>query len=409
MLIGTVVNSLGNGLVYPFLLIYLHEVRGFSLSVGGGVLALIAVTGIVVTPYVGSRVDQSGSRRQTALAVVALLVGYTLLPLAHTLAAVIPLALVIGFGQGAWWPANTALMSELTTQEERPHVFSLQRAAMNLGMGIGGILGGLVAVSSKPGTYTVLFLLNSATYAAFLLLLRGVPAPVRAGSAVATPAAGYRPVFANKFFVRLLLLDLAIGASFAFAFDVLPAHATGSLGLSNKTVGLLFLVNTVSVVVMQLPVSLLTRGRRRMRAYGLMGGLFAVGFLGVSVAATVGSALVVLSIAMLLFGLGECFLGPVRGALNAELAPAGLIGRYSALASGAFQIGMAGGRGIGGVVLDRSPTALWAIAGAVAVTSTICALTWERAMPADARLGPGQRVAVRDMTKGVGAQPRAAQ
>jgi hypothetical protein len=33
--IGGVMNSFGNGIVLPFLVIYLHQVRGFSLGVSG--------------------------------------------------------------------------------------------------------------------------------------------------------------------------------------------------------------------------------------------------------------------------------------------------------------------------------------------------------------------------------------
>jgi hypothetical protein len=37
--LGGVMNSFGNGLVLPFLVIYLHDVRGFGLGVSGLVVA----------------------------------------------------------------------------------------------------------------------------------------------------------------------------------------------------------------------------------------------------------------------------------------------------------------------------------------------------------------------------------
>ena len=401
LLLGTVVNSFGNGLVYPYVLIYLHEVRGFSLSTGGALIALMAVTGIAVTPFVGTQVDRVGAHRLTAAAVCALFIGFGLFPFAHRLPFVIVLALVIGVGQGAWWPAQSSLLSVLTTHHDRPFVLSLQRAAMNLGMGSGGIVGGLIAVSSRPSTYRGLFLLNAATFMLFLLLLAGVAPPVRSAVSPADRSTGYAFVLRDRFFMRLLVLDLAIGACFAFAFDVLPAHATGDLGLSNRTVGLLFLTNTTAIVLLQMPAARLVQGRRRMRGYGLMGMLFAAGFLGVVGARSTGSTVFVLALAMLLFGIAECFLGPVRGALTAELAPEGSIGRYSALAAGAFQVGMAGGRALGGVMLDLSAAGLWWIAAGVAVGSTVLALRSERRMPPNTRLGPGERFA------GVGASRRA--
>jgi Na+/melibiose symporter-like transporter len=43
LLSGSFFNALGNGVVFPFLLIYLHNVRGTSLGTAGLVLAATSV------------------------------------------------------------------------------------------------------------------------------------------------------------------------------------------------------------------------------------------------------------------------------------------------------------------------------------------------------------------------------
>jgi len=47
---GGLVNSFGNGMVIPFMFIYLHNVRGIGLGVAGLVVATHAVVSIVADP-----------------------------------------------------------------------------------------------------------------------------------------------------------------------------------------------------------------------------------------------------------------------------------------------------------------------------------------------------------------------
>ena len=41
--IGGVANSFGNGIVFPFLAIYLHNVRGFGIATAGIAIAISAL------------------------------------------------------------------------------------------------------------------------------------------------------------------------------------------------------------------------------------------------------------------------------------------------------------------------------------------------------------------------------
>ena len=50
LLSGSFANAVGNGVVFPFLLIYLHNVRGISLGTAGLVVAATSVAGLVVGP-----------------------------------------------------------------------------------------------------------------------------------------------------------------------------------------------------------------------------------------------------------------------------------------------------------------------------------------------------------------------
>ena len=56
--VGTAFNWLGYGLILPFEIIYLHQLRGFSTATSGLVLAAILGAGAVATPPSGAMLDR---------------------------------------------------------------------------------------------------------------------------------------------------------------------------------------------------------------------------------------------------------------------------------------------------------------------------------------------------------------
>ena len=75
-------------------------------------------------------------------------------------------AAVAGIGNGGFWPAQSTLLAGLTERWQRPSVFSVQRITMNLGIGLGGVVGGLIASTTHPGTFQILFVGDALTFVA---------------------------------------------------------------------------------------------------------------------------------------------------------------------------------------------------------------------------------------------------
>src|ERR671936_2113710 len=78
---GGVVNSLGNGIVFPFIVIYLHNVRGISFSEAGLALAFGGVTALGAGLLAGSTVDRIGGRNTLLLGLLLQAVSFALFPL----------------------------------------------------------------------------------------------------------------------------------------------------------------------------------------------------------------------------------------------------------------------------------------------------------------------------------------
>ncbi len=387
---GGLANAFGNGIVLPFLIIYLHNVRGFSLGAAGLVAATNSAAALGSGTLAGTLSDRIGARQVLIGSLLVMAVGISLFPLIREPWHAFALYALVGTGSGAFWPSQSSLLTGLAPPTRRHAAFAQQRMTMNLGVALGGLTGGLIAHSSDPGSYTTLFVLDALTFVAFSLVLLGVPSPRireeerRAGS--------YGRVLRDRAFVNFVLLNATfITVGMTAIVELLPPYAKNQAGVSEAGVGLLWFVNSLVVVFAQLPVAKLQEGRRRMRAYATMGVLWAATMLtilagGVWLRAAAATAVFVAAVAV--FGIGECLMGTVQGPLVADLAPRHMLGRYMALQSLSWQVGWIVGPAGGGFLLQHAPNAVWPLAAAVNLAAAGWALALERRLPAGVRRTP---------------------
>src|SRR5262249_12981699 len=161
----------GNGVVVPFLVIYLHNVRGVSLGLAGSIAATNALAALVSGPAAGALADRVGPRRTLVGSLVVMAVAFALFPLIHNAWHAFALHALAGLGSGAFGRSQGALLSGLTPPTRRAAAFAQQRVTMNLGIGLGGLVGGLIATTSNPSSFTVLFLIDTVTFVVFAVVL----------------------------------------------------------------------------------------------------------------------------------------------------------------------------------------------------------------------------------------------
>src|SRR2546430_7367337 len=111
--VGGLTNSFGNGLALPFLVIYLHNVRGFSLGTSGLVVAVSSAGQLVAGVLAGPVIDRFGARRTLATGLVLQAVGYGLLPLVRPPWEAFALVALEGAGSAGVWPSQSTLISRL--------------------------------------------------------------------------------------------------------------------------------------------------------------------------------------------------------------------------------------------------------------------------------------------------------
>ena len=388
--LGGVANAFGNGFVYPFLFIYLHNVRGFALGVSGLIVATNAAVALVAGTPGGAAADRFGAKRMLAASLALLAAAFALFPLVRAPWHAFCLTGVVGLANGFFWPAYHALLAAITPVGRRHAGYALQRVSTNLGFGIGGAVAGLIAVSARPGTFTALFLVDAATYALFLALLTAVPGN---GANVEHVAArrGYASIVRHRIFLALLGLNVVFVTAGYAQLETLPVFAKDQANVGERAIGLVFLVNSLVIVVAQLPITRLVEGRRRMATLALMTAVWSAAWLlvfGAGLWLSAGAAAAVIVLAGGVFALGECLQGPTQQALIAELAPDALRGRYMALSTTSWSIGWIAGPALGALVLQQEPLALWPAAAAFCLAAGGGALVLGRRLPAHVRVTP---------------------
>src|SRR5579862_3580760 len=320
--LGALVNAFGNGVVLPFLLIYLHNVRGIPFGLAGLAAAVQSAAALASAFLGGALSDRIGPKRVLLGSLAVMTVAFALMPTIRTAPEAFAIYTLWGVGSGAFWPSQSALLAAMTPPTRRAPAYALQRLAMNVGIAVGGLVAGLIASVGNPQTFTVIFAINCVTFVGYMVVLAWVRAPALHEGRL---GGSWRAVLRDRVFTRYTLLNAAfMTAAISLVVELLPAFGKNVAGISEKEVGIVFAFDALGVAILQLPIVKLSEGRSRMRGMALMGTLWAATMLGVWAAGAWTHATVAFGIlagAVLVFAVGECLHGAIHTPLSVDLAP----------------------------------------------------------------------------------------
>src|SRR5438477_5611552 len=363
---GNALNYFGYGLILPFEIIYLHQIRGFSTSTAGLVLAAIMGTAAIATPPTGALLDRYSAKAILVAGSLASALGYAGFAYVDSPWQAFACSIVSGAGIGAAGTALRTLAIRLVKPEQRAASFALQRVAGNFGIGAGATVAGfIVAFAQRLSSFQALYFFDAITYAGFaLIVLAAVPSP-RAETVTATAAngTGFRAVARDRLFLTVIAANVVlVVVGHTFFSNILPPFAKSHTPVGPAAIGIIFLVNTSFVVIAQIPAVRVVARMRRTHAFAAASALFAVALLAVLPATLIHSELAATSLlagVAIVLATGEIAHTNVLGPLVADMAPAHLLGRYLSLYSLAFSISLALGPAIGGFLLQGAPDAIW--------------------------------------------------
>jgi MFS family permease len=380
---GGLMNAVGNGLVLPFAFIYLHSVRDISPAVSGLIIATASAMSIISAPAYGALIDRLGARSTLSTALVLQAAGWGAYVLVHEPWQGFLAAAVAGMGNGGFWPSQSTLLAALAPQEKRHSVFAVQRIVMNLGIGLGVLAGGLIASTTSPGTFTLLFLADAATFALFVAVLRFVPEGHRGDAADRRPGA-LVGVLRNRAFMAVIGLNVVFVTAGISQFEIWPAYMKEQAAVNERGVAAVFVCNTLFIVLFQLPVARLVEGHRRTRVLALLGFVWALSWGAIPLVSWLTEgwrAVALFGLIGIGIGVGECLQGAVLMPLVVDLADPRVLGRYMAVSALSWNVAFALGPAVGGALLGAAPTLLWVLVGATCAAGGLAAIALERALP----------------------------
>jgi MFS family permease len=363
---GRAVNYFGTGLVLPFEIIYLHQARGFPTATAGLVLAAVMGTAAVLTPLSGALLDRFRAKPILITGNLASALGYTGFAFAGRPWQAFACSAVGGAGFGVATTANQVLNLTLVSAEQRASSIALSRVAGNFGLGSGATVAGfIVASASDLRAFQALYLFDGLTFAIFaLVVVAGIPNPRLAKAAPARDkGTGFRAVAHDRLFLILIAANVVlVMTGGAFFSNILAPFAKTRTPVGPGEIGVVFFINTLFIVVAQIPATRVVKRMRRTHALAATSALFAIGLLAVLLATLTSSALTataVLAGVAIVIAIGECAQFIVTGTIVADLAPPHLLGRYMSLYGLSFTAGVALGPAAGGALLATSPDAVW--------------------------------------------------
>ncbi|CAN2183564.1 MelB Na+/melibiose symporter and related transporters [Candidatus Nanopelagicaceae bacterium] len=370
---GIALSAIGRGMTLSLLMVYLHDMRGFTTSFGGLLLAWGALFGIASTAPLGALVDRIGPK---IVMVIGLLIsGFSALSFSvvttHTHAFIA--MTLFAFGGQCVWPAQSVILTRVTPEEDRPKIFGFNFMFMNLGLGVGGFLSSIIIRENSIFSYQVMYWLDGATYLVFLFFVWGLDTP-HAGKYIAKehePQSGsYRELFRIRelsvlTFAGIILLTFGYGP----LQSGLPIYATQYLDLAPNWLGIIFGVNTFAIVAFQPLVLRLIENQSKYTSLIAVAVIWALSWLAVGISPYLSMfvAGIALCVSQLIFAFGEMVHAPTSPALMQELTPEHIRGRASALMSLQWGISGIAGPAIAGLMIGAHLEQLWVVLMAVGV------------------------------------------
>ncbi|MGW2026030.1 MFS transporter [Streptomyces decoyicus] len=361
--LGNALSAFGSGFTVPYLYVYVAKVRDLGASTAGAVLAMLAVAALVVLPLTGRVIDRRGPLPVAVVGSVSAAIGSLGIGLSGTEPLVIASAIALGAGIAVIQPALATMIVWCSTTVTRSRAFATQFFLNNLGLGVGGLVGGLLVDESHASSFVRLFAIEAVMF----LVLGAAVASVRLPRApkVEDPVpteerakGAWRAMFADRRMVWLCVLGFVLFFACYGQFESgLAAYATEVTRIPPASLGIALAANTAAIVAAQFVVLKLVERRRRSRVMALVGMIWTVAWIAAGLSGLVHGAQVVATTLLIstyaLFGIGESMLSPTVAPLVADLAPASLIGQYNSAFALVKQLALAVGPAVGALMVGH--------------------------------------------------------
>lgn len=365
LLAGVLLSSIGNGLVLPYMFIYLHNVRGISSALTGVIVGFGAIVALFTSPIIGNFIDHWGPKPVLVISLLISGVGYFEQSTVQTASRAFLVVSICAIGQSGMWPSQSAIATELTTDVQRERYFGAQFALLNLGIGIGGMVSSVFVSLTNPRTFEWLFRGDGISFIAYLvvvLFLKDVGHRTKLERiANSERSGGWSDVLRDTVFVKVwIVATAAIFLGYAQLEVGFASFATLVAQVKPSNIAWAYAANTIVIAFFQLWVVKKLKSFDRSKSIAIAALLWMCAWVSLALSGLIpGFAIIMIIICQLIFALGEMVWSPVMPSIVNQLAPVHLRGRYNSAFSGSWQIAAIIGPMVAGTLLGAGMHWIW--------------------------------------------------
>ncbi|CAM3149762.1 MFS transporter [Filibacter tadaridae] len=349
LIIGMLINVVGNSFLWPLNTIYLHDYLGKSLSVAGLVLMANAGAGVVGNLLGGFLFDRIGGYKSIMGGIVLSILGLIGLVFWHGWPHYVWFLTLIGFSGGVIFPSMYAMVGTLWPEGGR-RAFNAIYIAQNLGVAIGPALAGLIASVSIDYIFPANLIFYILFFFVALFGYRKLEISPISHTNVLTEQKKIRQ---KAPFYALLIISagyVVMWLVYTQWTSTISTHIL-TLGISLKQYSLLWTINGLLIVIGQpLIKPIIKRLEKRIKAQMLLGIIiFSLSYIVVGFA----ESFTMFIVAMVILTFGEMFVWPAVPTIASQLAPKGRDGFYQGIVNSFATVGKMFGPFVGGVLADQ--------------------------------------------------------
>ena len=356
----------------------MYQGLGVPMVVVGLVLLVSGIAGAAGSLVGGLMADRYGRLgvmtysmmlRCLTFLLLAALVAYW--PNIGAVAFVLSLSMFFG---GVFDPANNAMVADVVEPARRLEAYGLLRVAWNLGFAFGPMIGGVLLVFSYSFTFLVsaLISLGAGLIVAFMLTESYTPGPPKEHFTLVKEIRNVKFIF--LVFCIVCIPMFLMSGQFGTTYTV---YANERLHIDTFTIGMVFGLNGVMVVALQMPLARALEKRDKYLAMTLGTVLYAVGYLFVA-GATDG---ITLAMTMVVITIGEMIVVPVSTDLTVSMSSETERGKYLGIFGLIGSFGWFGSTLVGGILYDNLSNG-WLFWGSISsmgmITAFAMVVLWTR-------------------------------
>lgn len=321
------VRTLGRSAAWIFIPVYLSLIRGIPYFEIGLLFFGTAMVSLPASIYGGNLIDRIGRRKVGILIPPLLLLTYTLMAysafthsslylLIISFIAIEPLVTIQGI-------VDNVLITDIVEETKRNDAFSILRIAANLGFSVGPALGGFLAYFNYGYVFAVPAVISLLDFFLFYIYIKEPEHPAGVQGGMSFPSKDH------KFIILCIILALIWFVTGQWG-TTLTLFWSNFDHLTNRFIGILYGLNGIFVVTMQIPINWLFRHVNDHTRIAIGGAVYAFSFLSLAFF----SSTLYLLLDVFFITMGENIISPVAYSMIGKLAPSDKRGQYF----GAFQV-----------------------------------------------------------------------